>query len=152
MVYQWRDGCRISADAQTAGDMCKRLEAEGRLTAKALLDANRPKDAPLHGAFEWDDGVAAEAYREQQARHIIGNLVIVGETKRPVRGFFKVEQAEPVYRSIHAIVQEEDATAKLLASALKELQAFQNKYSAISQFAKLFQAIDEVKGQINMSA
>lgn len=144
MVYQWKYGSRISADPQVAGEMCKRLETEGRLTAKNLLDENRPEDAPLHKAFEWNDGVAAEKWREQQARHIISSIVVCKEKAEPVRGFFNIERAENNYHSIETILRTQNATNKLFETAMRELTAIQKKYSAIQNLHKVWEAIDEV--------
>lgn len=48
-----------------------KLRKEGALTAADVVaDARRP-DSPLHELFEWDDSVAAERYRESQARSLI---------------------------------------------------------------------------------
>lgn len=143
MVYQWKAGAQIKADAQTAGAMCMELAAEGRLTAKNLLDANRPQDAPLHNAFEWNDGVAAEAWREQQARHIINCLTITHEKVEPVRAFFKIERTETTYQSIDTILQSKSDTDKLLDMALRELEVFRKKYNSLRQLTGLFYAIDK---------
>jgi len=40
--------------------------ARGILEPQDVVDAARPDDHPLHGAFEWDDGIAAEAHRRQE--------------------------------------------------------------------------------------
>lgn len=145
MVYQWKSGARIQADAQTAGEMCKQLADEGRLTAKDLLDENRPEDAPLHGEFEWDDNVAAESWREHQARNIINSLLIVQEKAPPVRGFFKIERSERQYHSVTAILSRKDTTERLFENALRELQAIQQKYQALEQFNEVWQAIANVQ-------
>jgi hypothetical protein len=57
-------------DAKIIGPALENLNAEGKGTAADIVDAARPDDAPLHRYFEWDDGVAAERYRETQARHM----------------------------------------------------------------------------------
>lgn len=142
MVYEWKAGSRVKADAQIAGEMCQMLESEGRLSAKNLLDLNRPEEAPLHGEFEWNDTIAAESWREQQARHIINSLVICPENSEPVRSFFKIENAGNTYQSIHTILHSQDSAEMLLASALKELRAVQRKYSTLQQLAKVWDAIE----------
>lgn len=90
MIYQWKPGSRFKVDANTAGAVCGQLEAAGNLSAKSLLDASRPEDAPLHSEFEWNDSIAAEKFREGQARNIINHLVVRLDEKpdTPVRGFF----------------------------------------------------------------
>lgn len=145
MVYQWKSGARIRADAQLAGEMCMKLADEGRLTAKDLLDESRPVDAPLHDEFEWDDGLAAESWREHQARNIINSLLIVPEKSEPVRGFFKIEQAERNYHSVTAILSRKDTAQRLFDNAMRELVAFQRKYHALEQFNEVWQAIANIQ-------
>lgn len=144
MVYKFRKGSYIKADAQAAGEMCEQLEARGKLTAEELLNANRAEDAPLHDSFEWDDSVAAESWRMQQARHIINSLEIVTENREPVRAFFSIIRSEPNYRHIDTILQRQDDTEALLKMALSELQAFQKKYSQLMELAAVFSAIDSI--------
>lgn len=145
MVYKWRDGSRIGANAQIAGEMCAQLESEGRLTAKNLLDANRPEDAPLHGVFDWNDSTAAESWRTHQARNVINSLVVVAEQAEPVRGFFKIERSESTYHSLSTIIRSESKTEALLREALGELEAFKRKYNTLKQLTDVFCAIEKVQ-------
>lgn len=147
MVYQWKKGNHCKGDAQVAGEICEQLEKAGHLSAKNLLDVSRPEDAPLHDSFEWDDSVAAERYREDQAREIIRSIVIVPEKANPVRGFFKIESAGPTYQSIQSVLQNEDSTQKLLMTAFRELSVIQNKYASLRQLNKVWEAVEEVKAQ-----
>ena len=143
MVYQWKKASYIKADANVAGQMCEQLEQTVGLTAKSLLDANRPKEAPLHGEFEWDDSKAAEQYREQQARHIINCLCVKPERndQEPVRAFFTISQ--PSYENISVILQSAEKHSSLLDLALKELNAFKAKYNTLTQLEPVFDAIDK---------
>lgn len=144
MVYKLKPGSHIKANAQVAGEMCERLASENRLTAKVLVDENRPVDAPLHGEFEWDDAIAAEQYREVQARHIINCIIKVEDKQEPVRSFFNIEVKSPEYKHIDVILQSADDTSKLLKTALSELQAFRKKYNRLTQLNPVFQAIDQI--------
>lgn len=146
MVFKWKDGARQTVSAQIAGEVCSALESEGRLTAKTLVDVNRPEDAPLHNAFEWDNDEAAERWREQQARNIIHSIVVVDETQEsePVRAFFNIVATAPEYESIGAIVKTEDKYRALMATALRELKAFQKKYSQLEELSPVFEAIEKV--------
>ena len=145
MVYKWKDASRIKADAQTAGEICERLEKSGGLTARRLVDESRPEDAPLHNEFEWDDATAAEAYRETQARYIIRSLVVACEEEKnePVRAFFKTPETN-AYENITVIFSDTEKTSSLLDMALKELKSFKSKYSGIVSFKNLFEEIDNL--------
>lgn len=145
MVYAFKTGSFIKADAQAAGEMCEKLAADGRLTAKNLVDENRPEEAPLHNEFEWDNDLAADKWRDQQARHIIGSLIVKAEQREPVRAFFNITRNEPNYNHIETILESTDNTEKLLKTALNELIAFKKKYEMLEQLSKVFDAIEEVQ-------
>ena len=144
-VWYGKQGARIKADAQQAGILCSKLETEGRLTAKALLDESRAEGSPLHDEFEWNDGIAAEKYRENQARHIINCLVTVHESASPTRSFFNIECKTAEYRSVTAIMQNSESRDQLLSLALRELDAFKQKFSSLSELAAVFAAIEEIQ-------
>jgi len=46
----------------------------GTLTPASVVDAARSEESPLHQYFEWDDSIAAEAYRQDQARELIRRI------------------------------------------------------------------------------
>jgi hypothetical protein len=122
------------------------LEQAGNLSAKGLLDANRPEDAPLHNEFEWVDSIAAEKYREQQARHLINSIVVVREDVGAVRNFFKITEGDSRYSSLSVILEDEDSKAALLRQARRELMAFETKYRTLSELSAVFDAIRKVAG------
>ena len=148
MVYEWKTASYIKADANVAGKQCEELEKTVGLTAKNLLDANRDENAPLHNEFEWRDDIAAERYRENQARHIIACLCVraettIGEQSEPVRAFLKIEP-ESEYQSLNVILQSADSHSALLAMALKELKAFQKKYKTLAELKPLFDVLEDI--------
>ena len=148
MVYQpkftWAKGSHHKVDAQTAGEVCNSLEAEGRLTAADLVEESRPEEAPLHPEFEWDDSIAAEKYREVQAGGVIRHLVKVSidvKEALPVRAFFPVTVSEKTYERIEAIISVEDKRQVLLNRALSELKSFEQKYASLTELCSVFDAI-----------
>lgn len=147
MVFEWKPGSRFKVDANTAGTVCKQLEAAGNLSAKSLLDVSRPEDAPLHSEFEWNDSIAAEKYREEQARCIIRHLVVRLDEKpdTPIRGFFRVTQGDARYTDVEAILTQRDARSVLIRQALDELAAFQRKYGNLTELAEVFEAAENVR-------
>lgn len=148
MVYEWKTASYIKADANVAGKQCEELERTGGLTPKRLLDANREKSAPLHNEFEWRDDIAAERYRENQARHIIACLCVRAETtngekSEPIRAFLKTAP-ESEYQSLEVILQSADSRSAMLAMALKELKAFQRKYNSLAELKPLFDVLEDI--------
>lgn len=145
-AYTWKTGSYLGkVSAQTAGEICEQLESEGRLTAEALVEASRPKDAPLHDAFEWDNRKAAAEWRKQQARNIINSIQIVVQEAEPVRAFFNIERKAPEYLSIATICREPGNYQALLRQATAELRAFRRKYNQIEELNSIFAMIDRIQ-------
>ena len=133
MVYQWKVPGVMPVDAQTAGTELERIYAtHGRLEPSDIVDESRDEQAPLHRCFEWNDAAAAEKYRQSQAANIIRSIVTVQETERgpqEVRSYVHVQTG---YQPISVVVNSEEQMNTLLRSALRELSAFRQKYSALS--------------------
>ena len=152
MVFKcsWRDGYRTSVKAEDAGLIMKKLENEGRLTPKDLVDEARPIDSPLHKGFEWDDAKAAENYRRQQATQMIRSIV-VRESEVIENGredvsvkIFNLPERGGSYESLRTILLDSDKAENLLARAKDELRSFRRKYSQLQRLSQLMSAIDEV--------
>lgn len=147
MQYSYKPGAQIKTPADVAGQVCQQLEENGGLTAKRLLDASRPVDAPLRNEFEWDDSEAAEKYCEHQAAHIIRCIVVRPEAvaQEPVRAFVNVSDEQRSYRSLDVVLQKTNLREQLLGQALKDLKAFEVKYSTLSELAEVFSAIHQLR-------
>lgn len=143
MIYEWKPGTRHKVKADVAAAECKRLEADGRLTAKVLVDESRPEDAPLHSEFEWDDTVAADKFREHQARNIINAIVIVSEERKPVRQFFNLDVSRSEYMSLDVILKKKETATALLDMAIRDLKVFQTKYGTLEELVALNFEIDK---------
>ena len=149
MVYQFKQASRIRVDAQATGELCEKLERTGGLTPHRLVEASRKPGTLLHNEFEWNDGIAAEKYREEQARFIIRSIVVQpeAEEKKPVRAFFSIAteaMPEKRYESTEIILKDIEKTSYLLEQAKRELIAFKQKYAALNELKSIFDAIEKV--------
>lgn len=149
MVFQWKPLACVKADPQAAGEQMERLEAVGNLTPKHLLDANREVGSPLHDEFEWDDGVAAEKYRENQAAYFIRQIVVERESvsSEPVsvRAFVSTgADSNHSYLSISRVLSDRELRANLLSMAKAEMCAFRAKYESLEELSDVFQAMGRV--------
>lgn len=148
MTYSWKPGSRIKAPASVAGAVCERLEADGGLTPRRLVEESRPVNAPLHNEFEWDDTAAAEKYRETQAGHIIRCIVIKSEENEPepslVRAYFPVAKEAPnTYTHISKIITDTERMNDLLEQARSEMQSFVRKYHSLEQLKPVFAEMEK---------
>lgn len=147
MVYQWKTGSRHKVSAAVAAEVMDRLAEEDRLNAQELVEESRPEDAPLHSEFEWDDSVAAEKYREEQAGALIRHLVVrieANDQEYPTRQYFMIQPEAKIYEPIQVILKDEDKTDLLLEQAKRELRAFKAKYACLKELAEVIKAIDSV--------
>lgn len=155
MVYKWKT-YSYKTSAAVAGSVCEELDRTVGLTPENLVDASRPEDAPLHNEFEWDDNVAAEAYRKAQARLMISNLSIVIEEKKqePVRAYFSLQRGfrknSGTYESTITIMEDSERRALLLEKAKAEMIAFKSKYSMLTELADVFESIDNTVKQFSL--
>lgn len=143
-AYQWKLEGLYNVDPNIAGEELERIYNEnGAIEPSVVVDQSRPKNAPLHSCFEWNDQVAAEKYREQQARVMIANVVVVGEPTNEsyTRAFVHVEQT---YQPLYVVLESADKTSELLQSAMRDLRTFEAKYNELSELAPVFNAITEV--------
>lgn len=147
MQYRWKTGARSPVSAQVVGEVCEELESKGQLTPQKLVDVSRPEDAPLHDAFEWDDSVAAEKYRENQGRYLIRSIEVVYKSDETTRAFVTLQRtaSDHEYHSIDAVLKNSNDTEQLLAQAKRELDAFKRKYAQLNQLADVFKAIEALE-------
>lgn len=145
MVYKFREGTRCAVSAQVVGEECEKLEKNGELTAKNLVEVSRPEEAPLHRAFNWNDEEAAELYREEQARNLIRCIIVCPEESKVItRAYYNILKSDPQYHSINTILQSEEKYEALLETAKKELKSFQKKYATLKQLEPVFEAIEKI--------
>lgn len=147
MQYQYRVAGLQRVPAQIAGEMCAELEnSESGLTAKSLLDANRPKDAPLHDEFEWNDSAAAERYRLSQAQSIIRNIVIVrpeASEVQTVRAFVNVvpHKESRSYMGLARVLDDDALREQLLEQSRRDMIAFTDKYGNLQALSSVIETM-----------
>jgi len=116
----------------------------GVLTPSVVVDAARPEDHPLHSRFEWDDNIAAEAHRRQQARLLIGT--VLRDVRRPngqpasIREFHSIrgeDESDPSYEPLDDIVADPLMTAILMATMKRDWLTLKRRYDRFAEFAKM---------------
>ncbi len=149
MVYEWKYNMPIKA--QVVGEHFEWLEKQqGCITPKIVLESARSETSVIHGCFEWNDGIAAEKYRESQAGSLIRNLTVKmiapdKEQSEPVRAYVNIKQSDSSeFVSLCNVLKDEDLTRKMLEQAKCELNAFAKKYSTLKELSKVFAAIAEI--------
>ena len=155
MTYGFLPNFNIKGDKEKGLEQIVSLANAGNLTPDALVDANRPEDAPLHKDFEWDDKVAAEEYRRDQARYIIRSVSIVTEEvpSTPIRAYYHTDgDAAKPYQDVKTILRTNGEW--LLRRAYAEMMAFREKYKSIDRLNCVINQInvtlDELKDELEV--
>jgi hypothetical protein len=131
---------RRDADPQAIGEALEQIAAAngGRLTPQATVEAARRREHPLHKFFEWRPKEAAEAWRVQQARHLIACLRVVDETVSPERktyAYISIVSAKGSGRSYvpsHQLITSSFLQAKALEMAIRDLGNIEKRYRDIA--------------------
>lgn len=114
------------------------LERDGEIRPSVVVADAKPRSAPLHDEFEWNNVAAANEHRLWQARRMIKLTVVKTVTDGEqhlvhVPSVVSSESREGAYKPIAAVVrsptdfelalQEVSAKARSLASAVRDLES-----------------------------
>lgn len=169
--YAWKSTQTESAYHATAEQAHTAFETirkrDGKLTAPAVVDEARPEESVLHEDFEWRDEIAAEKYRQQQARQMISAVRIVWEEKSPpVRAYVNVRLVEQdalsaadamhlaakepparCYMPLEEVLEQPQLRTQMLEDARRDAQTFRHKYNTLEAIAPIITGIDAVFGE-----
>lgn len=140
-------------------DELERLEDQaGRLTPGIVIEAARDANSPLHGYFEWDDSIAAENYRTEQARTLIRSVVLqITDEKtsfscvRYVRDP-EVGPKEQGYRSIPSLVSDGQSAGLAVRYEFARAQANLQRAEDIAKALKILPVISTAGKQLAKAA
>ena len=122
----------------------------GVLRPQTVVEHARDETTALHNCFEWDDSVAAEEYRLEQARRIIrAQITHVGSEKKLIktRVFHSLpsDRGRESYRRTVDILSDADRRAEMLRRALIELSQLRKRYSELSELVEVFAAVEAIE-------
>ena len=109
-------------------------DERGHLTPTDVVDAARAEDHPLHRRFTWDDGVAAERWRESEASYLIRTAKVsvhIVQDGKPrcvsVRAFPNVAGED--YLPLDIVMEHPDFEAALLEEMKSDIRELKRKYA-----------------------
>lgn len=152
--YAWKiPSFAKNIDIELAVQEMERIETlYGSLTPQNILDASRPKNALFHSLFQWDDTLAAEHYRLQQARTILNNIEVTvvsdGQPKQiAVYEVIKQPSTAGAYKSINAMTIDDIDFIRM--RTLKELNILKDKLSVYKEFSKVSSSLNQAIQDLN---
>ena len=129
------------ADRQKIGEALAALSdaGGGHLTPSAVVDSARDAESPLHPHFDWDDAVAAEKWRVEQASYLIRCIATDdGSNNEPVRAFLSIaDKGGTSYRTVEDVRSSVDLQQRLLAAAERDLEALTARYRALKEICAI---------------
>lgn len=147
--YQYRDGSRYTIDANVVGDELNRIyEKNGVVRPVDVVSEARPKSAPLHPVFEWRDSIAADQYRNWQARRLIKSVITVTEdttslvpvsvtTRSPEYTHLQHnDESERGYHPTEVVVSRPDMYAVALSELVRKFNAAKESVESLKRAAE----------------
>lgn len=141
MSVTW-NGFRFSADAEKCYREIQSLEC---ITPASIVDYARNEGTELHKCFQWDDSIAAENWRKQQARIIVSSLVVTVEKTTAGSQKYRLIQHDDStkeYKPVVFTVRNMDEYGRLLAQAKRELRSFKERYKSITELSEVIEQIE----------
>lgn len=168
-TFSWQrnfSGNKI-ADAQDVGQRLEQLRRELRrpITAEDIVDDAKAKSSQLHAFFEWDDTIAAHKWRVAQTGRMIGSLqraekdgrgrdvgvrAFVAVTNRELATSAERKEAARLLVPSDVAMADVDMRNEILHRAMYDAERFTNRWGHIKQLAKIFQAVEITKREVNV--
>lgn len=119
-------------------------DSHGKLTPSLVVEEAREESHPLHNRFEWDNKVAGEAYRRQQAHELIRSVRVVyreatdKDEARSVRAFHAVRSEDDyVYEPAEKVAGDPLLQKIVLRDMEREWRQLVRRYGQFEEFLKL---------------
>lgn len=133
--HSWRPGFpNKKIPVKVVANELQAIEREnGILEPEAVVKSAKAKNSPLHKFFTWDDTVAAQEYRLEQARGLIRAVIVevkVENKSYNVRAYYNItDETEPrSYRAVSEITANQAHLDRVVERAWAELEAWQARY------------------------
>ncbi len=141
--WGWSPGSFIKADAEKVGEQLETIrERDGGVTPDAVVLASKPKRAPLHGHFEWNDRVAAHKHRLEQASHVIRCIRVKvpdGDEERQVRAFYRMpaEQGQrSYYVGVRQVADDKGLRSEITDMAMRDIGRLYARFEELEDIPK----------------
>ena len=151
MKYVWNN-VGFKADANSVGKELEQLERTTSLTNEEVLKyAKSHQNSELHKCFEWDDKIAGEKFRMQQATKLLCSISIVyednnnNEEKTRIYVSTRTRNDEKrTFKKITDVLEDDEEYKALLDKANNELNNCQQKYRDLIKLQDLKDIIFDI--------
>ena len=119
-IFKARNGSPFSVkDAQKIGEELESIKQKENLTPISVLKRAKDKKSILNQYFDWEDTIAAEKWRIQQARNIVNHVIeitVIRGEEIEQRAYFNViaSNDESIYTSLAEVIKTPSYRKQLL--------------------------------------
>ena len=155
MVYEYLNNYKyFKVPAQVVGEQLEKIELKyGEITKENFLNESRSKTSPTHALFEWNDSIAAEKYRLEQAGQVIRMITVSisaadNEEPKTIRAFVNSQPdniTKGRFINILSGMNNEETRRVIIANAMAELKQFEKKYALYTEFTEVITAINKLR-------
>lgn len=138
------------AKPQVIGEAIHRLAEEhgGKLRPQHAVEAARNAHHVLHQHFEWNDKVAANSHRLEQARELIRLIRVVdtddAKQRKERRAFISVtDKGGTSYRNVAEVMESTQLQLRVLEQAERDLRAWESRYEDLTEICGMVRAARE---------
>lgn len=151
--YAWKGGekAKRGIKPEVAGSELKKLCGnKGGVSTAQVVEAARPKSAPLHSWFTWDNTRAADLYRQEEAGMLMRFCVEVQEVngeecETPVVCYVPSGDSNEMMHVQTSDVMSDTAQREyIIQAALDGLRSWRLRYGMLKELASVVTAIDGV--------
>ena len=150
-VFGYNGGYQIrNLEPQIAGETLDKIKKEtGVLNADVVLEKAKDDKNPLHNYFEWNDTIAANEFRLNQANYLIRSIKveIIDEKKETSvhikRAYTNItEFSNKGYLQTEEILKDKQLSFLMLKQAQKELLDWKERYKNLLELTEVFDFIN----------
>lgn len=151
MTYIFKGATRPTEESEAMGAYLQSLRREdGRLYTCDVVRTAREEDCVAHKCFQWDDALAADAHRLDQARKLITSVELVreaGEDKHiTMPAFTHLRADRNGYRETEEVYAVPELRSSLVVQLKTDWLALKSKHdeviSELAEFDKFDEAVD----------
>jgi hypothetical protein len=145
----WRKDSRIRPSlAPIFGSVVESLSKDGAIEAADIVKAARHATSPIHSMFTWDDKIAANLHREEQARGYLRALVVLSTNGKELSMPAMISlRGDSGYLATERVMSHDELRERLLAQALAEANSWMQRYKFLRELADIFELVVEKMGR-----
>ena len=152
------DGTMSQENAQRYGEAIIAIHERkpAGIYPRDVVEDARKDTSVLHDAFEWDDSVAGEKYRIEQAGQLLRTIKVQFSKyyDEPIRAFISInlleieEEVEPgestrVNRRVEQVMNNDVQRTYIMKQLQKELRSFERRLRRFEEFGEVVDSIQK---------